>query len=89
MRSRKKRLSPGCHRLGKALREMMKELRIKNKMIESFKPLKDFWRIRPIPMLKLSPAQIEKGKQILNRMKIKYPLRRDPGGRMMKGEVIE
>jgi len=80
MRSRKKRLSPGCHKLGKALQEMMDELRIRPKIIAAF---------RPIPMLKLSPAQIKEGRQILNRMKIKYPLQRDSLGRMMKGEVIE
>jgi len=41
-------------------------------------------RLRPIMMIRFSPIKIETGKKIVERMKIKYPLKRDARGRMMK-----
>jgi len=75
MRSRKKRLSPGCHKLGKTLGEMITELRVLDKMIKETK--KNYWTIQCNFIETISPKP-----------KIKYPLRRDSGGRMMKGEKL-
>ena len=70
--------------LGETLKEMIDELEMKsNKNFLSYFPSS------PIKMIKLSPEQIERGKQIIRRMKIKYPLKRDASGRMMKPEREE
>jgi hypothetical protein len=57
--------------LGKTLREMVGELKYG-------KPPE------PMEMVKLSPEWIARGKEIIKRLKIKYPLKKDKFGKMMK-----
>jgi len=58
--------------LGETLKEMVRELKSHGRNLE------------PIKMVKLSPEQVVKGKEILERLNIKYPLKRDKFGRMCK-----
>jgi len=69
-------------KIGETLKEMIEELKLKsNKNFLGYFPSS-----QPIEMVKLSPQKIEEGRQIIERMKIKYPLKRDASGRMMKPE---
>lgn len=61
-------------KLGNALKRMVVELKTKGREVE------------PVEMVKLSEKEISKGKEIIERLKTKYPLKRDAQGRMMKSD---
>lgn len=65
---------PDIPRLGETLREMVDGLRSNGGNKKS----------APLEMKRLSPAKIVEGKEILEGLKAKYPLKRDKLGRLMK-----